>query len=76
VYDDQARWAQVASATDARPAFVGVDDAEALACQMRRLVDDLHWRESLKDAGLAYSATFKPQATAAALGEAFKAAAG
>ncbi|MDQ3023416.1 MAG: glycosyltransferase family 4 protein [bacterium] len=74
VYADAERWGLIAESEAVLPAFVGVDDKGALAGAMKRLIDDAAWREALVRSGLAYSATFKPQQTAAALFAAFKAA--
>lgn len=75
VYDDPQRWAQVAQELREPPAFIGLDDVDALAAVMLRLIEDAAYRERLCRSGLAYQATFGPQGTAAALVSAFAAAA-
>lgn len=72
VYADASRLAQLPEALRQLPPLVGVDDAEALAQEMRRLLEDQLWRQQLAQAGLAYSATFSAEATARALLAAFR----
>lgn len=74
VYADPQRWAQVAEASRMPPPFCGIDDAAGLAALMKQLLDDRRYRQALRDAGMAYQATFSPQATATALREAFESA--
>jgi glycosyltransferase involved in cell wall biosynthesis len=71
VYDDAARWSLLPAELQHKPAFVGVGDPAALASQMQRLIDQPAERGHQAQAGLAYSQTFSPQQTAAALVEAF-----
>jgi glycosyltransferase involved in cell wall biosynthesis len=72
VYDDASRRVSGAPA----PTFVRLDDAEALAVEMRRLLDDAGVRAKLAEAGRAYAATFTSSDTAQGLLAAFDAVAG
>lgn len=74
VYADEERIAQLPPQLQLTPAFVPVDDPTQLALEMKRLIEDGKYRQRLRQAGLHYSATFSPQATALALASAFKAA--
>jgi glycosyltransferase involved in cell wall biosynthesis len=76
VYADEARLSQLPRQLQLAPAFVPVDDPTLLALEMKRLIADGKYRQRLRQAGLAYSATFSPRATALALDAAFKAALG
>jgi len=74
VYADAQRLAMLPPELAVAPPLVGVDDAEALAQQMQRLLQDDAWRALLSRAGLAYCETFSAGATAQALRAAFTAA--
>jgi glycosyltransferase involved in cell wall biosynthesis len=71
VHADPARLAQLAPELRSPPACVPVDDASALAAELARLATDADYRARQVQAGLAYSATFTPQATASALVDLF-----
>ncbi len=74
VYDAHERWAQVEDALRYPPPFVPVDDAGELARQMLKLQSDPQHLHRLRQSGLAYQATFGPEATAAAMQQAYAAA--
>lgn len=74
VYADQKRLAQLADDERQPPLLLDPDDEAGLAAEMERLISDPQYRLELRRAGLAYSATFSAEATAAALHAAFEAA--
>ena len=73
IYLDQGRWAKVGADLTHQPKLVPVDSVSELANEMGLLVSDREYRAGLRRAGLAYSATFTPQDTAAGLCQAFQA---
>jgi glycosyltransferase involved in cell wall biosynthesis len=74
VYADPLRWAQLDPGDRHPPVLLDPDDVAGLASEMARLISDPQYRLGLRRAGLAYSAAFTAEATAAALHTAFEAA--
>jgi glycosyltransferase involved in cell wall biosynthesis len=74
VYGDRAKWDSLEPGLHSMPQFVDPDDADALAAELHKLAANGDYRRSLIESGLAYSALFTPQDTAAALSAAFSAA--
>ena len=73
IYGDAARLGKLEHEARSAPPFVGVEDTEHLASEMQRLIEDGAYRAKLRRAGIAYSKTFSPEATAQALKAAFTA---
>ncbi len=72
VYADRSRWQQVPEELRDPPPIVNPDDVEGLANIMLKLIEDHAYLHRLQQAGLSYSATFSPEATAAALVAAYR----
>ena len=74
IYADPVRLKPLPAEIRCAPALIGPDDPQGLAAEMRKLIEDRDYRFKLCRAGLAYSATYTPQATASAMSEAYRAA--